>query len=67
MQSKFKLLCVIPPHFLKQGTIFYFPELMAGIQGSLDTHVSQRDTISSMEEYDALPAESKASYDIVLV
>ena len=64
--QKFKLLSVIPPHFLKQG-IFFFPDLMAGIKPTLDQHISGMDTVSTMEEYQALSADQKSSYDIVLV
>ena len=64
--SKFKVLSVIPPNFLKQG-ISFFPDLMAGIQPTLDKHVSSMDTVTTMEEYEALTADQKSSYDIVLV
>ena len=66
MQSKLKVLFCVPPGFKQQG-IHHWPSMLERVQASLDKHISSFDTVTSTEEYDALPGEKKSSYDAFVV
>jgi phosphoglycerate dehydrogenase-like enzyme len=61
------LLVCIRPHLMKPGTMFYWPDLLAGIKNDFDKHVKSYLTISGEEDYVALSEEQKLSFDVLVV
>ena len=62
--KKLKMLVVIPPAWVADGTIYSIGALMKTIQSSLDTYIESYDIVSSFEEYEGLPEEKRNSYDL---
>ena len=66
--QKLNMIFVMPPTFLKEGTIYYIHDLLAVIQPALDKYVNQPITmVSSMDEYWALEEDKRYSFDMVAV
>ena len=60
------LFCV-PDKWFTPGSIFYWPDLKAGIQADLDKHVKFHETVATLEQYDSLSEEVRSSFDIMVV
>lgn len=62
MEGKKKLLICVPAKGSAQTE-----KLLAGIKDSFDKYISAHKFVSNVEEYEALPADEKYTFDIVMV
>jgi phosphoglycerate dehydrogenase-like enzyme len=61
------ILFCVPDKWFNEGSIFYWPDLKAGIQADLEKHCKFSETVSTLEQYDSLTEEVRASFDILVV
>ena len=67
IEMSLNILFCVPDKWFTEGTIFYWPDLKAGIQADLDKHSKISETVATVEQYEALSLEVRQSFDILVV